>query len=217
MKKKFTILSLILSSMLIFISCSGYNGKVAEIEKPEKLPIAIIKIKGYGELKAELYPHKAPNTVNNFIELANNKFYDGLTIHRVVRDFVLQGGCPNGDGTGDPGYSIKGEFKANGFNINDIKHEKGVLSMARGQDNDSVGSQFFIMLDDNNTLDGNYSAFGKLVSGMDILDRINKIEILDETDKNAKTMGRDIPKDKIYIESIRVEMNGNKVGKVEKI
>lgn len=217
MKKKFTILSLILSSMLIFISCSGYNGKVAEIEKPEKLPIAIIKIKGYGELKAELYPHKAPNTVNNFIELANNKFYDGLTIHRVVRDFVLQGGCPNGDGTGDPGYSIKGEFKANGFNINDIKHEKGVLSMARGQDNDSVGSQFFIMLDDNNTLDGNYSAFGKLVSGMDILDRINKIEILDETDKNTKTMGRDIPKDKIYIESIRVEMNGNKVGKVEKI
>lgn len=217
MKKKFTILSLILSSMLIFISCSGYNGKVAEIKKPEKLPMAIINIKGYGELKAELYPHKAPNTVNNFIELANNKFYDGLTIHRVVRDFVLQGGCPTGDGTGDPGYSIKGEFKANGFNINDIKHEKGVLSMARGQENDSVGSQFFIMLDDNNTLDGNYSAFGKLVSGMDILDRINKIQILDETDKNAKTMGRDIPKDKIYIESIRIEMNGNKVGKVEKI
>lgn len=217
MKKKFTILSLILSSVLLFISCSGYNGKVAKIEKPEKLPMAIIKIKGYGELKAELYPHKAPNTVNNFIELANNKFYDGLTIHRVVRDFVLQGGCPNGDGTGDPGYSIKGEFKANGFNINDIKHEKGVLSMARGQENDSVGSQFFIMLDENNTLDGNYSAFGKLVSGMDILDKINKIEILDETDKNVKTMGRDIPKDKIYIESIRVEMNGNKAGKVEKL
>ena len=217
MKKKFTILSLILSSMLIFISCSGYNGKVAEIEKPEKLPMAIIKIKGYGELKVDLYPHKAPNTVNNFIELANNKFYDGLTIHRVVRDFVLQGGCPNGDGAGDPGYSIKGEFKANGFNINDIKHEKGVLSMARGLENDSVGSQFFIMLDDNNTLDGNYSAFGKLVSGMEVLDKINKIQILDETDKNAKTMGRDIPKDKIYIESIRIEMNGNKVGKVEKI
>ncbi|WP_370630398.1 peptidylprolyl isomerase [Turicibacter sp. TJ11] len=124
-------------------------------------------------MEAELYPHIAPNTVNNFISLINQGFYNGLTIHRIEKGFVLQGGDPTGTGSGGPGYSIEGEFTTNGF-LNELKHTEGVLSMARTNQPNSAGSQFFIMLDDAPHLDGNYAAFGKVISGMDIAHQIEE-------------------------------------------
>lgn len=175
------------------------------LDPPKELPIATINIKDYGTIKAELYPHLAPNTVNNFIELANNEFYNGLIIHRVVKDFVIQGGDPEGSGIGGPGYSIKGEFEENGFR-NDLKHEKGVLSMARSQQPDSAGSQFFIVTKDSPNLDKKYAAFGKVISGIEIVDDINSVEV-DKKDK---------PKEKIEIESISVDTRGIEYNKSEK-
>ena len=123
----------------------------------------------------ELYPDVAPNTVNNFISLVKSGFYDNNTFHRLVPGFVLQGGDPDGTGTGGPGYSIKGEFTNNGFE-NNLKHTKGVISMARSNDKDSAGSQFFIMLGTSTYLDGDYAAFGKVIAGMDNVERIEKEE-----------------------------------------
>lgn len=134
-------------------------------------PIVTIEMENGGVMKAELYPETAPNTVNNFISLAQSGFYDGLTFHRVIPGFMIQGGDPDGAGTGGPGYSIKGEFKQNGFR-NDLAHTRGVLSMARAMDPDSAGSQFFIMVDDAPHLDGGYAAFGKVTEGMDTADAI---------------------------------------------
>ena len=129
-----------------------------------------------GELiEIELYPEIAPKTVENFEKLVNSGFYDGLTFHRVIPGFMIQGGCPKGNGTGGPGYSIKGEFAANGVK-NDLKHTRGVISMARAMDPDSAGSQFFIMHEDAPPLDGQYAAFGKVVSGMDAVDRIAAVD-----------------------------------------
>ncbi|MBR3870329.1 MAG: peptidylprolyl isomerase [Clostridia bacterium] len=129
-----------------------------------------------GELiEIELYPEIAPKTVENFEKLVNSGFYDGLTFHRVIPGFMIQGGCPKGNGTGGPGYSIKGEFAANGVK-NDLKHTRGVISMARAMDPDSAGSQFFIMHEDAPHLDGQYAAFGKVVSGMDAVDRIAAVD-----------------------------------------
>jgi peptidyl-prolyl cis-trans isomerase B (cyclophilin B) len=122
-------------------------------------------------ITAELYPDKAPNSVNNFISLIQKGFYDGLVFHRVIQNFMIQGGCPLGNGTGDPGYSIRGEFAHNGFD-NDLKHTAGVLSMARAMHPDSAGSQFFIMHKDAPHLDGEYAAFGKVTEGMDVVDKI---------------------------------------------
>ena len=126
-------------------------------------------------MKAELYPEVAPNTVNNFISLVKKGFYDGLVFHRVIRGFMIQGGDPEGSGMGGPGYSIKGEFNYNGVE-NNLKHSRGVLSMARAQHPDSAGSQFFIMHADAPHLDGQYAAFGKLVEGEDVLDSIASID-----------------------------------------
>ena len=123
------------------------------------------------QIKFELYPEIAPNTVNNFISLVNKGFYNGLIFHRVISGFMIQGGCPEGRGTGGPGYSIRGEFSGNGFK-NDLKHTAGVLSMARSMNPDSAGSQFFIMHRDAPHLDGQYAAFGKVTEGMDIVDKI---------------------------------------------
>ena len=134
-------------------------------------PIVTIKMKKGGVIKAELYPEKAPNTVNNFIYLIKKGFYDDLTFHRVIKGFMIQGGDPNGNGTGGPRYTIKGEFTANGFN-NDLKHTRGVLSMARSRNPNSAGSQFFIMHADSPHLDGQYAAFGKVIEGMDVVDEI---------------------------------------------
>ena len=139
-----------------------------------KNPIVTFNFDDGAEIKAELYPEFAPNTVNNFISLVNKGFYDGLTFHRVIAGFMIQGGCPAGNGTGGPGYSIKGEFEANGFK-NDIKHTEGVLSMARAMDPDSAGSQFFIMHKDAPHLDGQYAAFGKVTEGMDVVNDIARV------------------------------------------
>lgn len=134
-------------------------------------PIVTIEMENGGVIKAELYPEIAPNTVNNFISLIKNNFYDGLIFHRVIPGFMIQGGCPEGTGIGGPSYCIKGEFSQNGFK-NDLKHTKGVLSMARAQMPDSAGSQFFIMHDTAPHLDGAYAAFGKVIEGIEVVDKI---------------------------------------------
>lgn len=134
-------------------------------------PVVTITMADGGQIKAELYPETAPNTVNNFISLVQKGFYDGLIFHRVISGFMIQGGDPDGDGTGGPGYGIKGEFAQNGVK-NDLRHTAGVLSMARSMMPDSAGSQFFIMHKDSPHLDGAYAAFGKVVEGQDVVDRI---------------------------------------------
>lgn len=134
-------------------------------------PIVTITMANGDVMKAELYPEIAPNTVNNFISLVKDGFYDGLIFHRVIRGFMIQGGCPNGTGMGGPGYSIKGEFSQNGFK-NNLAHTPGVLSMARAMHPDSAGSQFFIMHETSPHLDGSYAAFGKITEGMDVVNKI---------------------------------------------
>lgn len=134
-------------------------------------PIVTFEMENGDIMKAELYPEIAPNTVNNFISLVQNGFYDGLIFHRVIRGFMIQGGCSDGTGMGGPGYTIKGEFSQNGF-ANDLRHTEGVLSMARAMHPDSAGSQFFIMHKNSPHLDGAYAAFGKITEGMDIVNKI---------------------------------------------
>ena len=163
----------------------------------ENLPIATITVEGYGVMNVELYPEIAPNTVNNFISLANKGFYNNLKFHRIIKDFMIQGGDPKGNGTGGPGYSIEGEFTSNGF-ANSLKHTKGVISMARAQDPNSAGSQFFIMSGDAPNLDGEYAAFGKVISGLDVLDKIRSVE----------TGSNDSPKKDVVIASITVDTKG---------
>lgn len=137
----------------------------------EKNPIVTIEMESGAIMKAELYPEIAPNTVNNFISLVKEGYYDGIIFHRVIRGFMIQGGDPQGTGVGGPGYSIKGEFTANGFR-NDLEHTPGVLSMARTMMPDSAGSQFFIMHETSPHLDGQYAAFGKIIEGMDVVEDI---------------------------------------------
>lgn len=138
-------------------------------------PIVTITMEDGSVMKAELYPQLAPISVNNFISLINQKFYDGLIFHRVIKGFMIQGGCPDGTGMGGPGYSIKGEFSQNGVD-NDLKHTEGVLSMARAMHPDSAGSQFFIMHKTSPHLDGSYAAFGKITEGMDVVNHIAESE-----------------------------------------
>ncbi len=134
-------------------------------------PVVTITMKGGDVIKLELYPDVAPISVNNFISLVKHNFYDGLIFHRVIRGFMIQGGCPDGTGMGGPGYSIKGEFAQNGVE-NNLKHTEGVLSMARAMHPDSAGSQFFIMHKNSPHLDGGYAAFGKVIEGMDVVNKI---------------------------------------------
>jgi len=169
-------------------------------------PVVTIKMKDGAIIKAELYPETAPNTVNNFISLVKSGFYDGLTFHRVIPGFMIQGGCPHGTGTGGPGYSIRGEFTANRFK-NDLKHERGVMSMARSQHPDSAGSQFFIMVAAAPHLDGQYAAFGKVLEGMETVDNI----------VNQKRDFRDRPLNEQRIESVEVDTFGIEYPPVEKI
>ncbi|MGL4799853.1 MAG: peptidylprolyl isomerase [Cellulosilyticaceae bacterium] len=165
------------------------------------LPVATITVKGYGDLVAELYPGIAPNTVANFIALANEGFYDGLTIHRVVEDFVIQGGDPMGTGMGGPGYTIKGEFVENGHTANILSHTQGVLSMARrGDGNDTAGSQFFVVTSDAKSLDGKYAAFGKMTEGYDILAELNRASVI-----SVQTGQPTVP---IVIERITIDTKG---------
>lgn len=148
-------------------------------------PVVTIIMENGDVMKAELYPEVAPNTVNNFISLVKKGYYDGLIFHRVIRGFMIQGGCPQGTGMGGPGYSIKGEFSQNGFK-NDLKHTEGVLSMARSMMLNSAGSQFFIMHKDAPHLDGAYAAFGKVTEGMDVVNKIAE-ERTDYSDRPLKT------------------------------
>ena len=161
-------------------------------------PIVTIKIKDKGIIKAELYPDTAPNTVNNFISLVNKGFYNGLIFHRVIEGFMIQGGDPDGIGTGGPGYEIPGEFTSNGFE-NNLLHEPGVLSMARSMMPDSAGSQFFIMHKTSPHLDGEYAAFGKVTEGM---------EIVNEIAETATDPGTDRPYEDQVMEEVTVETFG---------
>lgn len=145
-------------------------------------PVVTIEMENGKIIKAELYPEKAPNTVNNFISLVKSGFYDGVIFHRVISGFMIQGGDPAGVGTGGPGYTIKGEFALNGFKNNDLKHTRGVLSMARAMHPNSAGSQFFIMHQNSSHLDGQYAAFGKVIEGIEVVDEIASVK----TDWNDK-------------------------------
>jgi len=155
----------------------------------------IITMENGQTIKLELDANAAPNTVKNFVSLCHKGFYDGLEFHRVIKGFMIQGGCPEGTGMGGPGYSIKGEFKANGFTQNTLAHKRGVISMARAMHPDSAGSQFFIMHQDAPHLDGQYAAFGKVVSGMEVVDEI----------ADVATDFHDRPKIAMRIKSITTE------------
>ena len=155
---------------------------------------AIIEVEKFGTIEVELYKDVAPISVDNFVKLANKGFYNGLTFHRIIRGFMIQGGCPKGNGTGGPGYTIKGEFAANGVN-NPIKHERGVISMARATDPNSAGSQFFIMHQAAPHLDGQYAAFGKVTKGIEVVDAIASVQ----------TNYFDAPLQKVVIKSISIK------------
>lgn len=162
-----------------------------------KNPIVTFEMENGDIFKAELYPEIAPNTVRNFISLINHNFYAGFIFHRVIKGFMIQGGDPEGIGIGGPGYAIKGEFSANGFK-NDLKHERGVLSMARSMMPDSAGSQFFVMHKDSPHLDGQYAGFGKVIEGMDVVDKIAE----------TKTNFQDKPKQDQVMKAVTVETFG---------
>ncbi len=185
----------ILSTLLIATGCNqeikveenmlniSYDalGNVSEVSGYDTTnPVVAMHIEGYGSVVMELYPEIAPNTVNNFISLVESGFYDDNTFHRLIEGFVLQGGDPDGNGTGGPDYSIPGEFTSNGFE-NNLKHEIGVLSMARSMDPDSAGSQFFIMIGEASHLDGEYAAFGKVIDGMENIEKIVDNETVVDT------------------------------------
>lgn len=171
----------------------------------KKNPIVTIELENGKVIKAELYPDVAPNTVRNFISLIKKGFYDGLIFHRVIRNFMIQGGCPEGTGTGGPGYSIKGEFSTNGF-VNELKHEPGVLSMARAMHPDSAGSQFFIMHKTSPHLDGQYAAFGKVTEGLENVDEI----------ANQPTDYMDRPFDEVVMKKVTVDTFGEDYGEPKK-
>ena len=169
-------------------------------------PIVTFEMENGDVMKAELYPETAPNTVNNFISLIQSGYYNGLCFHRVIRGFMIQGGCPEGTGTGGPGYSIRGEFAQNGFS-NDLKHSPGVLSMARTMAPDPAGSDFFIMHKDSPHLDGAYAAFGKITEGMDIVDRIAE----------TATDYQDRPMEPQVLKTVTVETFGETYPEPEKV
>ena len=168
-------------------------------------PIVTITMENGDVMKAELYPEIAPNTVKNFVSLVSKGYYDGLIFHRVIKGFMIQGGCPEGTGMGGPGYSIKGEFSGNGF-TNDLKHTKGVLSMARSMMPNSAGSQFFIMHETSPHLEGQYAAFGKVTEGLDVVDKIASV----------KTDYSDRPIEEQKIKSITVDTMGETYEEPEK-
>ena len=177
----------------------GKGGKTQETDYAgAPHPVATLTMENGGVITIELYPDVAPNTVANFVTLANSGFYDGLTFHRVISGFMIQGGDPDGNGTGGPGYSIKGEFTQNGFQ-NDLKHDRGIISMARANNPDSAGSQFFIMHQNSPWLDGAYAAFGKVLEGMDVVDAIASVKT---------NPANDMPLEPQVISSIRVDTKG---------
>ncbi len=232
------IIAIILILALIGALCYGYYEKFA---KEVKNPIATMEVDGYGMIKIELYPDMAPNTVANFIRLANRGFYNGLTFHRTIPDFMIQGGDKQGNGTGTPSlsdildkeefevngytedkeYAIKGEFVANGYTKNTLRHEEGVISMARSdysnygftaQGYNSAGSQFFIMTKNTSSLNGLYTPFGKVIEGIDVVHNIENVEVVTRT---ANEEGADKPVNPPVIKSITVETFGVDYGMPE--
>lgn len=203
--KKTTATSLMLALLLIIISgCGRASSGAAETPEPVEPegpnPVATIEMQDGQKIVIELYPGIAPNTVNNFISLANKGFYDGTIFHRVIPGFMIQGGDPNGNGTGGPGYTIKGEFTSNGHK-NNLKHTRGVISMARsGNDLDSAGSQFFIMESDADHLDNAFATFGKVTEGMEVVDAI----AAQERDKKDKPL-RDQVMKKVTVDTHGLE------------
>ena len=171
-----------------------------------KNPIVTIEMENGKQIKVELYPHIAPNTVNNFISLIDNNYYDGIIFHRVIKGFMIQGGCPQGTGMGGPGYSIKGEFSSNGF-TNNLRHERGIISMARTMMPNSAGSQFFIMHKNSPHLDGQYAAFGRVIEGMDVVNEI----------ATTATDRADKPKTPQVMKNVTVETFGKDYSDVEKM
>lgn len=187
----------------------GVDGNIAELKYDKENPVVAIYIEKYGSVVLELYPDVAPNTVNNFISLTKAGFYDNNSFHRLVPGFVLQGGDPNGVGSGGPGYSIKGEFMSNGVK-NDLSHTKWVVSMARSSDKDSAGSQFFICLADAKNLDGDYASFGKVIDGFAILEKIEKNEkVIDSNSGKLQT--------NLKIKKVLVDLKGKDYPKPEKM
>ena len=205
-KQKKGLFASILASALALVGCSSESNMEETRTPPKELPVAIMVVKDFGKVEIELYPHIAPNTVNNFISLANSGFYDGLTFHRVIKDFMVQGGDPEGSGMGGPGYKINGEFSKNKFQ-NDLKHTEGIISMARSQNKNSAGSQFFIVTKNASHLDGKYASFGKVINGMDIVHDI----------ENVQTGANNKPINDVIIESIKVDTKGVDYQEPEKI
>ena len=226
-QKKFLIVTCIIIVVLIVIcivlpqnqkedskNLLGINydieGNETSLKYDVSNPVVAMYIENYGSIVIELYPQIAPNTVNNFISLVKSGFYDNNNFHRLMPDFVLQGGDPTGTGTGGPGYTIKGEFINNGFD-NYLSHEKNVVSMARsGNDPDSAGSQFFICLDDAKYLDGDYAAFGRVIDGFNNLERIEKTENVVDTDTGKL-------RNNIVIKKAVIDLKGNEYPDVERI
>lgn len=178
-----------------------------------KNPIVTIEMEDGGVIKIELYPQKAPQTVRNFVSLIKKGFYDGLIFHRTIPGFMAQGGDPEGTGMGGPGYSIKGEFSENGFE-NDISHKRGIISMARSMMPDSAGSQFFIVTDDSEFLDGKYAAFGNVIEGMDVADKIVKTRVITRSSFGG---GKDRPVEPPVMKKVTVETFGENYGEPEKM
>jgi peptidyl-prolyl cis-trans isomerase B (cyclophilin B) len=199
----------LMTLLLLLMAACGNEADDQSSDKPakkvEKNPVVTITMENGKQIKVELYPEIAPNTVANFVSLINDKFYDGLIFHRVIPEFMIQGGDPEGTGTGGPDYAIKGEFSSNGFE-NLLKHERGVISMARSQAPDSAGSQFFIMVADYPSLDGEYAAFGKVTEGMDAVDEI----------VSAETNGEKPVQDQ-KMKTVTVDTFGEEYGKPEKV
>ena len=235
MKKGIKILQIIAIIILIAIICALGYGYYKKATEKNQNPIVTMEIKDIGTIKLELYPDKAPNTVANFIKLANNGFYKDLTFHRIVKDFMVQGGDPEGTGSGAPklsnlkegaeekNYAIKGEFVLNKFNKNNIQFEKGVIAMARSdyssmglteEGYNSAGSQFFIMTKDGTNLNGQYAAFGKVIDGWDVLDKLNETEVKPAEDENSEASS---PVNPPVISNISVETYGVDYGEPETI
>ena len=241
MKKGTISKILLIIAIVLVVACIGVvgYGVIKKLTTTNQYPIATIDIKDYGVIKLELYPDMAPNTVTNFIALANKGYYNNLTFHRVISDFMIQGGDKKGDGTGTvtlgdlrgtddtKEYAIKGEMIANGFSKNTLKLERGVIAMARSQYSyDSAGSQFFIIQKDNNNINGSYAGFGKVIEGMDIVDQIANLEVTyksedlkdgEEAPKDAEgnELTADMPKNKPVINSITVDTYGEDYGEPE--
>ena len=223
------LLIVIIIASIVGIGCLGY-GYYQKLTRKIQNPVATIEVENFGTIKVELYPDIAPNTVKNFITLANRGFYDGKTFHRTIPNFMIQGGSKDGQGKGEPTlsdirndgsetetYAIEGEFIANDYEKNTLKFEKGVIAMARADYSDisssltkngydSAGSQFFIMNADNNNLNGLYAGFGKVIEGLDIVDQIANVEVV--TRDSSDTENADKPVTLPVIKSIRVETYG---------